>query len=202
MKPEQCETPRHQYRRHFRPKLSAPPISPASQKPTDNPDTWKAPDDWDISPSEKDSIFGAGESGILDGTVEFSGLTLDITHMQRELDQMINASPQVILQRLKDTWGCYDPEAEPRRKLEENPELDEGLRMEYDEAQRNLDAALAYKEREMENRRWLLSVLNNMEAIMESGVILAQPSVDPKARKVLALFETQGKFLPQTRHLL
>lgn len=193
--PERSESPHHQYKRRFRPRLSAPPITPASQKPTENPDTWKAPDDWNISPGEIDYLPGAGDSGILDGTVEYSGLTLDITHMQRELDQMIKASPQIILQRLKDTWGCYDPEAEPRSNLEANPDLDEGIKVECDEAEHALDAALAYKEREMENKRWLLSVLNNMEAILESGITLAKPSIEPRAHKVLALFEAQGRFL-------
>lgn len=118
---------------------------------------------------------------------------LDITHMQRELHQMVEASPQIILHRLKDTWGCYDLEGEPRGHLGENPNLDDGVRVDCDEAERALDAALACKEREMENKRWLLSVLNNMEAIMESGFTLAKPSIEPRAHKVLALFETQGK---------
>lgn len=190
---ERIENTRQQHKHCLRPKLSAPPISPASQKPTDNPDTWKAPDDWDISPGEENAPVAVGDSGILDGTIEFSGLTLDITHMQRELDQMIRASPQIILQRLKDTWGCYDPEGEPRDKLGENPELDDGLKVECDEAERALDAALAYKEREMENKRWLLTVLYNMEAILESGATLPQPVVEPKTFKALALFEPQGK---------
>lgn len=198
LRSERSEATHQPYRRRFRPKLSAPPISPASQNPTENPDTWKAPDDWDVSPGEKGTSGSVGGSGILDGTVEFSGLTLDIAHMQRELDQMVKASPQIILQRLKDTWGCYDPEAEPRDNLEENPELDEGLKVECDEAERTVDAALAYKEREMEKKRWLLSVLNNMEAITESGVQLSQPSIEPKTQKVLALFETQGSFSLQT----
>lgn len=195
---ERSETPTHQYKRRFRPKLSAPPISPASQKPTDNADTWKAPDDWDIDPGENGTLVGATHPVVLEGSAEFSAITLDITHMQRELDQMLKASPQIILQRLKDTWGCYDPEAEPRDNLEENPQLDEGVKLEYDEAERALDAALAYKEREMENKRWLLSILNNMEAVLEAGVPPTKPKIELKAQKALALFEAQGKSSSET----
>lgn len=201
---EQDESNHHQYKRRFRPRLSAPPITPASQKPTDNADTWKAPQDWATSPSEDGTTGGAADLGTLDGTVEVSSLTLDITHMQRELDQMINASPQIILQRLKDTWGRYKLDGEPPTAFEENPELDEGLKIMCDEAERALDAALGYKEREMENKRWLLSILNNMEAILESDVTLSPPPVELKSCKVLALFEAQGTFIhPEAqRHIM
>lgn len=199
---ERSENPTHQYKRRFRPKLSAPPISVAPQKPTDNPDTWKAPDDWEIEPSEDGTLGGAINPIVLDGSAELSAITLDITHMQRELDRMLKASPRIILQRLKDTWGCYDPEAEPRDNLEENPQLDEGVKIECDEAERALDAALAYKEREMENKRWLLSILNNMDAVLEAKVAPTKPKIKLEVQKALALFEAQGKLNPRDFYML
>lgn len=176
---------KQKHKRPLRPKLNAPAITPASLRPTGNPETWRAPDDWVMSPVEP-VVSGQVVEDALDlaaATHQISDLTLDVAHMQREIDRMLEASPQVVLQRLKDKWRPH----EPTLVQEQGSAADKG-----DEDSCAIANALAHKEREMEKKRWLLSALYNMETIWDPEEQLSRPASQPTIQKVLALFESQG----------
>lgn len=169
---------RQKQKRPARPKLSAPAITPASLRPTGNLETWRAPDDWVMSPAEPVVSGQVVEDALnLAANTHVSDLTLDVAHMQREIDRMFEASPQVILQRLKDKSGYY----EPTLVQDQDPTDDSAIA-----------DALAHQEREMEKKRWLLSALYNMETIWDPEEQLSRPASQPTVQKVLSLFESKG----------
>lgn len=90
-------------------------------------------------------------------------MSMDLNGMQREIRRMAAASHSIRLLRLKEVWG------------------------------ETTDASL-YKELEMEKKRWMLSSLHNMDKPVEVDQPKAHPNkITPaKAKKVLALYETQG----------
>ncbi|KAF6842533.1 hypothetical protein CMUS01_03000 [Colletotrichum musicola] len=128
-----------------------------------NPDAWKPPDAWDCGPSE--TRTPRVEDVILESPELEDGLamSMDLNGMQREVRRMAAASPSIRLLRLKEVWGTTS------------------------------DAGL-YRELEMEKKRWMLSSLHNMDQPLElgrSGTVANKITPD-KARKVLALYETQA----------
>lgn len=166
-------------RRPPRPMLSAPAISPATLRPANDPETWKAPDEWAISPAES-ATSGRTTEDPFDLAIsnKLGAMTLDLTRLQHEVDRMLQATPQVILQRLKqDDFGV-------RQQVTGEQQTD---------ALHTVDVALASKEREMEKQRWLLSALYNMETIWDPQDQVSRPATQPSVQKVLALFESQGK---------
>lgn len=169
------------FRRPPRPVLSAPAISPATLRPADNPETWKAPDEWAISPAES-AIPRRTTEDAFDLTVsnELSALTLDLTRLQHEVDRMLQAAPQAILQRLRQG----DTDVREQGTGEQRADVFHAV-----------DVALASREREMEKQRWLLSALYNMETIWDPQDQVSKPATRPAVRKVLALFESQGKLI-------
>lgn len=92
-------------------------------------------------------------------------MSMDLNGMQREIRRMAAASHSIRLLRLKEVWG------------------------------ETTDASL-YKELEMEKKRWMLSSLHNMDKPVEVDQAKAHPNkITPaKAKKILALYETQGKW--------
>lgn len=177
-------TSKQKQKRHIHPKLSAPTIAPAALRPTTNAGAWKAPDDWAISPTEPVISGGITEDiNNAAATDQLASLTLDLTHMEREIDHMQNASPQVILQRLKDSCGRYNSDAV---NMEMDTEDDHG------EATRRKDATVTSRDWELKKQRWLLSALYNMETVWGTKQEVSQPAMKPAARKILALFENQG----------
>lgn len=91
-------------------------------------------------------------------------MSMDLNGMQREVRRMAAASSSIRLLRLKEVWG-------------------------------NTNDAGLYKELEMEKKRWMLSSLHNMDRPLEldRAKAVANKITPDKARKVLALYETQGK---------
>lgn len=170
-------------KRPIRPILSAPAIAPAALRPPTNAGAWKAPEDWAVSPTES-ALSGAGTEDINDAaaTDHLASLTLDLAHMERETDHMRDASPQVILRRLKDDCNGKDAGAVP----ETGP--DDG----HEKATRANIASAACHDREMEKQRWLLSALYNMESVWDTNEEGPKPAMKPVAQKILALFESQG----------
>lgn len=177
--------PKQKSRRPARPKLTAPPIGPAAARPTDKAGAWKAPEDWAISPTES-PVSGppADDPQNTAANNHHAPATLDIARVQRETELMLQASPQVVLLRLKGMLGDYDP------TLVQKPD---GSHDRRDETQHASDAAMVYKEREMETKRWLLTALYNMETIWAPDDTLSKPAAKPSVQRVLALFESQGK---------
>lgn len=176
-------TRQEKLRRHRppRPMLSAPAISPATLRPASNPENWKAPNEWAISPAESLMSGRTTENPFdlaVSKTNELSALTLDLTRLQHEVDRMLQASPQVILQRLKQVHFDH---------REQDTDVQRA------DAFHAMDAALVIKEREMEKHRWLLSALYNMETIWDPQDQASRPATQPTVQKVLALFESQGK---------
>lgn len=172
-----------EHKRPIRPKLSAPAIAPAVLRPTTNAGAWKAPDDWAVSPTES-AISGVGTEDVNDtaATDQLASLTLDLAHMAREADRMRNASPQMMLQRLKDNRDDYNAGAVP----EVDPDDDRH------ESFRATEVIPAYRDQEMESQRWLLSALRNMETIWGTQEEVSRPATLPVSQKILALFENQG----------
>ncbi|KAI8278718.1 hypothetical protein K4K59_009125 [Colletotrichum sp. SAR11_240] len=128
-----------------------------------NPDAWKPPDAWDCSPAE---VRTPMMDDVIDETPELEtglSLSMDLNGMQREVRRMAAASSSIRLLRLKEVWGDTN------------------------------DASL-YKELEMEKKRWMLSSLHNMDKPMDTDQTRNAPNkITPaKARKVLALYETQA----------
>lgn len=176
------------YTKPPRPILSAPVISPATLRPANNPENWKAPDEWIISPAES-AIFGRTAEDPFDLVVSngMSALNLDLTRMQREVDSMLQASPQAILHRLeKNTTTTQE----------------QGTYHQQDDAFHVIDAALENEERKMERQRWLLSALYNMETIWDPHDQASTPATQPTVLKVLALFESQGMRISRLVHRL
>ncbi|KAF9870811.1 hypothetical protein CkaCkLH20_11710 [Colletotrichum karsti] len=129
-----------------------------------NPDAWKPPDAWDCGPPPE--VRTPMVEDVIEETPEpESGLSMsmDLNGMQREVRRMAAASTSIRLLRLKEVWGDTS------------------------------DASL-YKELEMEKKRWMLSSLHNMDRPMEATNTKNAPNkITPsKARKVLALYETQA----------
>lgn len=89
---------------------------------------------------------------------------INLDAMRRDIKRMAAASCRIRLTRLKEAWGCSD------------------------------DANL-YKELEMERKRWMLSSLDNMDKPVDLVPAKHTPlkTTAKKARKVLALYESQGK---------
>ncbi|KAF5520548.1 hypothetical protein CGCA056_v008575 [Colletotrichum aenigma] len=128
-----------------------------------NPDAWKPPDAWDCSPAE---VRTPMMDDVIEETPELEtglSLSMDLNGMQREVRRMAAASSSIRLLRLKEVWGDTN------------------------------DASL-YKELEMEKKRWMLSSLHNMDKPMDTDQTRNAPNkITPaKARKVLALYETQA----------
>lgn len=169
---------RLEYMRTPRPMLSAPAISPATLRPANNPENWKAPDEWIISPAES-AIFRRTAEDRFDLPVSngMSALNLDLTRMQREVDNMLQAHPQAILHRLKETTTTAK---------------EQGTYHQRDDTFQVIDAALGNEERKMEKQRWLLSALYNMETVWDPQDQASTPAARPTVLKVLALFESQG----------
>lgn len=171
-------------KRPTRPKLTAPAIPPASLRPTTNADAWKAPDDWAISPTES-AISGVGTEDMSDSAVveKLAALALDLAHMERETQRMLEASPLDILQRLKEDDGPQDLAGATD---------DQDVADDHEEAAHVADQALACQAREMEKQRWLLSALYNMETIWDTNDKESKPIEKPGAQKILSLFESLG----------
>ncbi|KAJ4389475.1 hypothetical protein N0V93_006944 [Gnomoniopsis smithogilvyi] len=166
-----------------RTKLHAPAIAPAALLQTTNAAAWKAPEDWVVSPTES-AISCVGTEDINDtaATDQLASLALDLAHMEREADQMRNASPQVILQHLNDNCEEHSLAAIPEMDSEDD----------RDEASRASEVTLAYHDREMEKQRWLLSALHNMETVWATQAEVSRPAIQPVSQKILALFENHG----------
>jgi hypothetical protein len=151
------------------PRSSLRPTSPswATAFKPNNPDAWKPPEAWDCNPpSEVGPPTIDDIMEVPEALEEECSMSLDIHGMQREIRKMAAASPDVILFRLREVWRVSE------------------------------DATL-YKELEMEKKRWMLSALHNMDS---PDVDTSQPFehkiTAAKAYKILALYESQGKFLP------
>lgn len=178
------------YKRPNRLKLSAPAIAPAiapaDLRPATNVGAWKAPDDWAVSPTES-AISGMGTEDIHDmaATDQLASLTLDLAHMEREAGHMQSASPQVILQHLKDNCNGCDAEINAVLQTGQNEE-------DHNQASPTSEATLACHDREMSKQRWLLSALHNMETVCDMREDLPKPAQQHVGRKILALFENQG----------
>ncbi|ROW15380.1 hypothetical protein VPNG_02241 [Cytospora leucostoma] len=173
-----------------RPRLSAPPIAPASQRHIGNTCLWKAPDAWEYKPTETAVSPVEGPETIIvpTGAAEENSLALDLASMQREAKRMLQASPRAILLRLKGAWGGYDLDASYR----------DGPTGVCDPAPRAtaLESALTYKELEMEKKRWMLCALRHMEAVTDPNGVLSMPKVKPRVQRILALFDSQAYFNP------
>ncbi|KAK7749815.1 hypothetical protein SLS53_000395 [Cytospora paraplurivora] len=166
-----------------KPRLSAPPIVPASQRHIGNTCLWKAPDDWEYKPTETAvSPIEGPETVVPTGAGEENSLALDLASMQREAKRMLQASPRAILLRLKGTWGGYDLDTSCR---------DDPTGM-CDPAPAALESALTYKEMEMEKKRWMLCALRHMEAVTDPNGVLSQLKVKPRVQRILSLFDSQG----------
>ncbi|KAF3770658.1 hypothetical protein M406DRAFT_326083 [Cryphonectria parasitica EP155] len=182
------QQPHHQKRVHTRPKLSAPAISPATMRPTEKPDTWKAPNDWAISSTESALSGPPEESFDPAASDQHASATLDIAHVQRETERMLRASPRVVLMHLNGQRGVTSNI--PVTTIQSAAYADD--HHQRTDAQRANDVALVYKEREMERKRWLLTALYNMETIWVPEDQLSGPAVRPSVQKVLALFESSA----------
>jgi hypothetical protein len=70
------------------------------------PDAWRPPDAWDCSPTVE--IPPPLASDDLHRVIDNSDndMSMDLASMQREVKRMASASPQIILLRLKEQWGC------------------------------------------------------------------------------------------------
>lgn len=161
--------------------LKAPAIVPACQQYVGNPDLWKAPDVWEYSASEPE-VSPIEEAAVSMGSEDISQLALDMASMQREANRLLGASPQTILQRLKEKWGDQNVHV----ALETGTESMQG------DVDATVDQALMYKELEMERKRWMLSALNHMEAATQPNTVISKPKVKPKVQKILSLFDSQG----------
>lgn len=171
-----------------RPILSAPAISPATLRPANNPENWKAPDEWIISPAESAILRRTAEDPFdLAVSNGMSALNLDLTRMQREVDSMLQASPQAILYRLKENITTTREEGTDHQQVH---------------AFHAIDAALENEERKMERQRWLLSALYNMETIWDPQDQASTPAAQPTVLKVLALYESQGMMISRLVHRL
>jgi hypothetical protein len=86
--------------------------------------------------------------------------------MQSEIKKMAEADPTSILFRLKEVWSI------------------------------SKDAEL-YDEFEMEKKRWMLSALHNLDSPVDTGPSKPAPfKITPdKTQKVLALYESQGRYI-------
>lgn len=133
-----------------------------------NPDSWKPPEDWDCVPSPEQRASTFEDIMEEPGEVEDDmALSLDLSAMQREIKRMSAASSRIRLIRLKETWGISD------------------------------DANL-YRELEMEQKRWMLSSLDHMSKpldMMEGKEVPPKAAAAAKSKKVLALYESQGRIL-------
>lgn len=161
--------------------LKAPAIVPACQQYVGNPDLWKAPDVWEYSASEPE-VSPIEEAAVPTGSEDISQLALDMASMQREANRLLGASPQTILQRLKEKWGDQNVHVA----------LETGTESMQEDVDATVDQALMYKELEMERKRWMLSALNHMEAATQPNTVISKPKVKPKVQKILSLFDSQG----------
>lgn len=182
---EHLTTSKH--KRPNRPRLSAPAITPVDLRPTTNIGAWKAPEDWAVSPTES-AISGVGTENVHDMAVtdQLASVTLDLAHMEREVGHMRSASPQVILQHLKNK--CDDCNADADAVVETDQD-----EQDPDKASHASNATLACHDRDMAQQRWLLSALHNMETVCEFKEDLPKPAQQHVGRKILALFESQGR---------
>jgi hypothetical protein len=133
-----------------------------------NPESWKPPEDWDCvpSPEQRASTF----EDIMEEPGELEDdipVSLDLSAMQREIKRMSAASCRIRLIRLKETWGISD------------------------------DANLS-RELEMEKKRWMLSSLDHMNKpldLIQDKEVPPKVATAAKSKKVLALYESQGRCL-------
>lgn len=166
-------------KRNPRPLLRAPAISPANLRPAENPETWKAPNEWAINPAEAGKHrHQANDIFDLFASKNSSALALDIARLQQEVDRMIQATPYEILGRLRQSETIRQP-----RDREEQQAS----------AFRSIYAVSVSREQDMETQRWLLSAIYNMETIWDLPDQISKTAVKPKVQKVLALFESQGE---------
>ncbi|KAL2875493.1 hypothetical protein SGCOL_009262 [Colletotrichum sp. CLE4] len=131
-----------------------------------NPDSWRPPDAWDCGPPPE--VRTPMIEAVIEETPELDAacsMSMDLNGMQREIRRMAAASHSIRLLRLKEVWG------------------------------ETTDASL-YKELEMEKKRWMLSSLHNMDkpADLDQAKVHPNKITPAKAKKVLALYETQGKW--------
>ncbi|PSR97165.1 hypothetical protein BD289DRAFT_120434 [Coniella lustricola] len=151
-------------------------------RPVDNAVSWKAPDDWAISPTESRLPVSASSQFFdMGATNQYPMDSLDIAQVQRETEGMLRTPMRNVLRKLNDhsedvvtARNIQDPEASNSMgKCKEN-----SLRM--------------HREREMEKKRWMLIALYNMDTIWAPEGKPLKPDIMPSFQRVLALFETQG----------